>query len=1098
MKTNTVLIIGFIILLITPSLVLSDETATYQYEFMWPVLEQPWYFNQPYDIDVDTEGNVYILDSGNHGIKVLTSSGQLITKWGEWGSENSQFIFPQGIAIDSNGYVYVADTRNHRIQVFRSDGSFIRKWGSEGSDNGQFNMPYGIAVDSMDHVYVADMYNHRIQKFTSDGAFITKWGSKGAGDGQFETIPYHDSKQIRFGIAIDGSDYVYVGDIGNYRIQKFTSNGAFITKWGSKGKGNGQFNSDKYGGGIGLAIDSTDNVYASDMKNQRVQMFTSEGKFLTRWGRFGSGNGEFWDPTGIAADNRNNYIYIAENGNHRIQIFNSQQTSVIAWGNSGREDGKFNAPRGIVVDSAGNINVVDKNNHRIQVFTEEGQFITKCGGEANKGVNFNGPSDIAFDSSGNLYVVDSLNLRIQKFTSEFQLLTKWGSLGSSDGQFGLEFSTDEFVYFEGPLGVALDSSDNVYVVDTANNRIQKFTSEGQYITKWGSFGNGDGQFFLPTDIATDANNNIYVTDTLNVRIQMFTSDGQFITKWHGYNRNDDGDFDFPVGIGIDKNESVYVVDAGGGKEQILQFALDGLNGKLITKFGGPGSNPGQFKFPAQIAFNDDGDVYVSDQNNNRIQLFSTSVKNNKSKAIIVAGGGPYQGNNIWDDTEMNTNYAYRTLQYQGFTKDSIYYLSSDTDLDLDGNGIYDDVDADATGNNLRHALTDWAIDAEDVIVYLIDHGGDGTFKMSETEIMYAEDLGAWLDILQENIVGSVIVIYDACESGSFVPILTPPAGKERIIITSTSAKENAYFVSNGTISFSYYFWGQIFSGANLYDAFETADDSVSFTVSDQNAVIDDNGNGVGNEKSDGEIAQTYSIGNGVAQAGDIPVIGSVSHELNLSGETSSAIWADDIVTTGRIIKVWAVIRPPDFQPESTSEPVVDLPDLELRDEDNDGRYEGTYNDFSVEGTYEINIYAMDSDLIQSLPKATKVHQDRGGNPVPDIKANGADEITVSQSYPVSITITLDPKNYEGQTADWWIWAETPTGNLYLDVIDGKIWKSGSDVSYQGNLMSLPNPIEILRTSTLTLGEYTYYFEIDFNMDEIKDKGYSDSVKVTIK
>jgi DNA-binding beta-propeller fold protein YncE len=112
-----------------------------------------------------------------------------------------------------------------------------------------------------------------------------------------------------------------------------------------------------------------------------------------------------------------------------------------------------------------------------------------------------------------VYVADTSNHRIQKFDSNGTFITKWGFEGSADGQF---FS---------PLGVAVDSSgNNVYVADTSNNRIQKFDSNGTFITKWGNTGSEDGQFVFPLGVAVDSSgNNVYVADTSNNRIQVFSS-----------------------------------------------------------------------------------------------------------------------------------------------------------------------------------------------------------------------------------------------------------------------------------------------------------------------------------------------------------------------------------------------------------------------------------------------------------------------------------------------------------------------------------------------------------------------------------------------
>jgi DNA-binding beta-propeller fold protein YncE len=186
--------------------------AEYTFVTMWPELPQPWYFNGPVGIAVDSSGCVYVADYWNARIQKFDSNGNFITKWGSEGTGDGEFDDPAGIAVDSSGCVYVADAGNHRIQKFDSDGNFITKWGSSGTGDGEFSFPCGIAVDSSGCVYVADAEDDRIQKFDSDGNFITKWGSSGTGDGEFS---------FPCGIAVDSSGNVYVADLHNDRIQKF-------------------------------------------------------------------------------------------------------------------------------------------------------------------------------------------------------------------------------------------------------------------------------------------------------------------------------------------------------------------------------------------------------------------------------------------------------------------------------------------------------------------------------------------------------------------------------------------------------------------------------------------------------------------------------------------------------------------------------------------------------------------------------------------------------------------------------------------------------------------------------------------------------------
>ncbi|MDO8716305.1 MAG: hypothetical protein Q7J73_05810 [Dehalococcoidales bacterium] len=143
------------------------------------------------------------------------TSASFLFKWGIIGSGDGQFNYPYNMAVDSSGNLYVVDAQNHRIQKFTSSGLFIATWGIKGAGDGQFSRPTAVAVDSLGNVYVVDTQNHRIQKFTSSGIFITKWGSQGTGDGQF---------RFPNGAVVDSLGNVYVADSGNNRVQVFSQN----------------------------------------------------------------------------------------------------------------------------------------------------------------------------------------------------------------------------------------------------------------------------------------------------------------------------------------------------------------------------------------------------------------------------------------------------------------------------------------------------------------------------------------------------------------------------------------------------------------------------------------------------------------------------------------------------------------------------------------------------------------------------------------------------------------------------------------------------------------------------------------------------------
>jgi DNA-binding beta-propeller fold protein YncE len=127
----------------------------------------------------------------------------------------------------------------------------------------------------------------------------------------------------------------------------------------------------------------------------------------------------------------------------------------------------------------------------------------------------------------------------QQDNNQYSLVAIWGTDGTGDGEFAE------------PHGVAVDSSDNVYVVDTKNFRIQKLTSDGKFITQWGTDGTGDGEFQKPHSIAVDSSNYIYITDEDNKNVQKYTGDGEFVTQW-GFEAAGDETGE-PHGIEIDSS-----------------------------------------------------------------------------------------------------------------------------------------------------------------------------------------------------------------------------------------------------------------------------------------------------------------------------------------------------------------------------------------------------------------------------------------------------------------------------------------------------------------------------------------------------------------
>lgn len=461
--------------------------------------------------------------------------------------------------------------------------------------------------------------------------FMLKWGSYGTGASQFN---YPNA------VATDEQGNVYVLDAQNYRVQKFDRLGNFITQWGSVGVGNAQFYNSS-----GIAVDLSGNVFVADGGNYRVQKFSGSGAYLGQWGSNGAGAGQFGAMGKLTVDAAGN-VYVVDGGNNRVQKFTNSGAFVTQWGSLGSGNGQFNGANAVAVDGAGYVYVVDRLNVRIEKFTSSGTYVTQW---SQGGSNM---SDVTVDALGDVYVIDD-NGHVTRYGSNGALEVQWGSSGSADGQFngakGLDVDAEGNVYvvdtsnfrmqkFSGagtpvafaphaylsqfgsagnnPYGIAIDGTGNIYVVDTNGNSIQKYDPAGNYITFWGNIGGLPGQFSSPTAIAYDGLGSLYVADTGNHRVQKFSTAGTLITTW-GSNGIGPGQFRVPYGIAADAAGNVYVTDVIDNRVQKFTSA-----GVFVTQWGAPGAGAGQFNQAYGVALDPVGNVYVVDSGNDRVQEFT--------------------------------------------------------------------------------------------------------------------------------------------------------------------------------------------------------------------------------------------------------------------------------------------------------------------------------------------------------------------------------------------------------------------------------------------------------------------------------------------
>ncbi len=289
------------------------------------------------------------------------------------------------------------------------------------------------------------------------------------------------------------------------------------------------------------------------------------------WGSNGSGDGQFVSPRSLAVG-PDELIYVVDSGNHRVEVFDRNGNFMRKWGSEGAEPGQFSEPWGIAVGRNGTVFVADTWNHRIQAFTPSGEFLTTFGAFANVQLsaqeqpgNFWGPRDIAVDTEGNLYVTDTGNKRVQKFTPAGEFLQAFGGGGVVPGS------------FEEPVGIDIDNQGNIYVADTWNHRIQKFDANFNPVLQWDVVGWESETVVNKPYLAVDGQGRVFISDPEGYRIIAYDgATGEVLATWGQYGQ-DLASFQLPVGIDVDAQGQLLVADSDNNR--IMKFVVPSLGGE---------------------------------------------------------------------------------------------------------------------------------------------------------------------------------------------------------------------------------------------------------------------------------------------------------------------------------------------------------------------------------------------------------------------------------------------------------------------------------------------------------------------------------------
>ncbi len=682
-------------------------------------------FHNPSGLTVDTNGNLFVADRGNHRVEELNAEGKYVRSF----TRSSEKEGPFDVQLDANGDLWVSYAWEGKIAEFSPQGSLLREWGTKGTSPGQLEDAYRLQIGPEGNIWLAEWGNNRVQVFSQTGEYLYGFGTYGSGEGQFwhaRGIGFYNSnvyvldsgefdtnsnnrvEKWQMGEAGElhtaqpGSTIEYNVPLAGVGLPSMTS--GEVSKWGEKddpvyataifppdepqgwpasdyrrahisyfdsnaravniASPSGGISTQEYNEGNQvtrtLSADNRDAALKESCESETKCKSAEAAKLLTTENAYDT-EGQLtdaWGPqhtvrlavgkegkAGEEALARNHVHYYYDEGAKEAEekwheTYNlvtktvdgaetaskeefDKRTVTTSYSGQGYLGWKLRTPTSTTTDPGG-LNLTSTT-----VYEEStGNIIetrgpAASGGDANVPPAFasqfgstgfesgklNHPMDDAVDTSTNLWVVDGANNRLQKFSGSGAFIAAYGKEGSSETE----------LQFKSPVGIAINQkTGNIYVGDQGNNRIVEMSSAGAVVRVFGKAGSATGEFKEPEGVAIDSKGNVWVADSKNNRVQEFNEEGKYVSQF-GTSGTGCGQFSGPADITI-AGEDLYVTDEGNSR--VEEFNEEGK--KCLRTFGSAGAGGGQFKNPTGIAVAPSGTVYVSDSANARVEEFTAT------------------------------------------------------------------------------------------------------------------------------------------------------------------------------------------------------------------------------------------------------------------------------------------------------------------------------------------------------------------------------------------------------------------------------------------------------------------------------------------
>ncbi len=623
-----------------------------------------------------TPGNLTLLAGHVGGVGNVDGSGA-----------TAQFSSPAGVAMDSAGNTYVADSGNHTIRKITSTGvvsTIAGQPGTRGRTDGAgtsvatFSIPRGVAVDDLGNIYVADQANNAIRRIDTFGNVLTIAGSGVSGSSNSATGTLATFNRP-VGVAVIGT-MLYVVDAGNNRIRQvdLTPLGTFsVTDLSGSVAGaiNGALVTATYNNPTGISADVPGQVlYVADAGNALVRKLDLNpvgGAVTTLAGRAGvtaglDGNlatASFRSADGLAYSAAASAVFVSDATSHTIRkvdlaVLDTDPLFVTTFagspGNAGVGGGvgtlaRFNGPQGIAVTQAGDRMVVaDNTSNLVDQITVSTQLVANLAGSSvargyanGKAADslFNVPTALLFDGNQKLYIADSAN-HVIRMIDLAKPQTDAGYVSLYAGGPGLTGTTNGALTaarFNNPRALALGAG-ALYVAEVGNNSIRKIDMALGQVTKVPDPG---ALLNDPSGVAVDATDKIYVASTFNHNIYLMSGGTVTLIAGNGLPGPTNGNgaaaqFSSPVGLALDEaNHLLYVADRGNCAIRVIDvsttnYVVSTLAGGVGCGFNDTGASPAQFALPLQIALDGTatagqrGGIYVTDLANHALRKVSSA------------------------------------------------------------------------------------------------------------------------------------------------------------------------------------------------------------------------------------------------------------------------------------------------------------------------------------------------------------------------------------------------------------------------------------------------------------------------------------------